>query len=341
MNLGENTPPIPGSTPESVPMGRILALHDEGRAHTPLTLALNRAGYGIDFSYSLLEAIDRIRSLQPDLVLIDSKQERRRCPGIFSELRTAADNRLLPIIALFEEEVQDEHLHALELGLTEMMTKPVPVFEVLLRAQSLVRLKCIAKDLDPSEAIIITFAKMVDNRSPYTARHSARVAHYAGLLAERIGLPDRHCRAVRQGCLFHDIGKIAVRDLIVHKPSELTPLEYEEMKRHPKYGRDLLQHLRAVTYAIPVVYHHHEHYDGSGYPDGLAGDAIPIAARVTAIADVFDALTAPRNYRQPLSQADALDLMTREARIGLWDPRLLNEFLGALQWDSPMQAASR
>ena len=135
---------------------------------------------------------------------------------------------------------------------------------------------------------------------------------------------------VRRGGLFHDFGKIAVRDAVLLKPAKLTSEEYAEIKRHPTEGRDLLQNMKTLLHAMPVVYHHHERMDGSGYPDGLAGESIPIAARVTTIADVFDALTTARVYRGALSRADALGIMADEVSKGWWDGRLLDEFRGML-----------
>ena len=114
------------------------------------------------------------------------------------------------------------------------------------------------------------------------------------------------------------------------KPAKLTAEEYGEIKRHPTEGRDLLQNMKTLLHAMPVVYHHHERMDGSGYPDGLSGETIPITARVTTVVDVFDALTTARVYRAALSRADALSIMQDEVHKGWWDGRLLGEFQGVL-----------
>jgi len=135
---------------------------------------------------------------------------------------------------------------------------------------------------------------------------------------------------VERGGLFHDFGKIAVRDKVLLKPGPLTPEEYAEIQRHPTEGRDLLRNMKTLTHALGIVYHHHERMDGSGYPAGLSGEAIPLVARITTIADIFDALTSARVYRAALTRQDALEIMNDEARKGWWDRRLLEEFRGVL-----------
>lgn len=167
---------------------------------------------------------------------------------------------------------------------------------------------------------------MIDARDPYTRGHSERVSANAGLLAERIGLSGPEIYAVRRGALFHDIGKIAVRDAVLLKPARLTPEEFDEIKRHPMAGCEIVKHLRTLAFALPIVSHHHERWDGSGYPDGLAGESIPLVARVTSIPDVFDALTTERPYRGASSTEEALAIMDDEARRGWWERRLLEEF---------------
>jgi putative two-component system response regulator len=157
------------------------------------------------------------------------------------------------------------------------------------------------------------------------------VSYYGGLLGERVGLVGPDLLAVRRGGLLHDIGKIAIPDAVLLKPGALTPEERATIQKHPVVGRDLLKNLKTLSWANPVVYHHHEKLDGSGYPDGLQGDAIPLTARVTTIADIYDALTTARVYRKALTRTEAMEIMVKEAGKGWWDRRLLDEFQGALE----------
>jgi putative two-component system response regulator len=224
----------------------------------------------------------------------------------------------------------ERKLKAIEAGVTDFIAKPFSPEEMVARVRALLELKFVTDALEDAEQVIISLARTIDARDRYTYGHSARVSLYAGLLGERIGLEGRMLATVRRGGLFHDFGKIAVRDAVLLKPAKLTAEEYGEIKRHPTEGRDLLQNMKTLLHAMPIVYHHHERMDGSGYPDGLSGEAIPIAARVTTVADVFDALTTARVYRGALARADALDIMAGEVRKGWWDGRLLDEFRGVL-----------
>jgi len=136
---------------------------------------------------------------------------------------------------------------------------------------------------------------------------------------------------VKRGGLFHDIGKVAIRDAVLLKPARLTPDEFVEIRRHPVVGRELLSGMKTLAFALDVVYSHHERLDGSGYPDGIAGESIPLTARVTTIADIYDALTTARVYRAALPRPEALAIMDEEARRGWWDVRLLDVFRGVLE----------
>jgi putative two-component system response regulator len=195
----------------------------------------------------------------------------------------------------------------------------------------LVELKSVTDALEDAEEVIVSLARTIDARDRYTFGHSARVSLYAGLLGERVGLVGQALATVQRGGLFHDFGKIAVRDKVLLKPGRLSAEEYDEIKRHPVDGRDLLRNMKTLAHALDIVYHHHERMDGSGYPAGLAGEAIPLVARVTTIADIFDALTTARVYRGALSREEALEIMTEEVQKGWWDGRLLEEFRGVLE----------
>jgi cyclic di-GMP phosphodiesterase len=214
------------------------------------------------------------------------------------------------------------------------VAKPFAAEELLARLKSLVRMKRFTDALEHAEHVIVALARAIDARDPYTAQHSERVSTYAGRLGAAIGLKDLDLEAVRRGGLFHDIGKIAVRDAVLLKAARLTPEEFAEIRRHPVVGRELLSGMKTLAFALDVVYGHHERLDGSGYPDGVAGESIPLTARVTTIADIYDALTTARVYRAALTRTDALAIMETEARRGWWDPRLLDAFPGRSRGNS-------
>lgn len=311
--------------------GKLLVVDDDPRIREVLGKLLRVAGYSVEEASSAEEALESLSRDPPDLVLLDIQLPGRSGHAVLLEIRANPRTRLTPVIMLTGAATGPDKIKAFHAGVTDYVSKPFVTEELMARVNSLVRLKLFTDLLEDAENVIVALARAIDARDPYTANHSARVSFYAGLLGERIGLKGSELGAVKRGGLFHDLGKIAIRDSVLLKPGRLTPEEYAEIKRHPLEGRKLIQHLKTLRFAVEVVHHHHERIDGSGYPDGLEGEAIPLVARVTTIADIFDALTTARVYRGALSREEALRIMEEETRKGWWDGRLLGEFRRALE----------
>ena len=310
--------------------GNVLVIDDDEQIRRLIVRLLQPMGHVLEEAASAEEGLEKLRAAPPDLVLLDMQLPGRSGHEMLAEIRADPRTRLIPVVMITGAATQERKLKAIEAGVTDFIDKPFSPEELVARVRALLELKLVTDALEDAEQVIIALARTIDARDRYTYGHSARVSLYAGLLGERIGLERRVLATVRQGALFHDFGKIAVRDAVLLKPAKLTDAEYAEIKRHPQEGRDLLQNMKTLAQSMPVVYHHHERMDGSGYPDGLSGDDIPIAARVTTIADVFDALTSARVYRVALSREEALGIMAEEVGKGWWDGRLLDEFRGAL-----------
>ena len=158
---------------------------------------------------------------------------------------------------------------------------------------------------------ILALAAAIDARDPSTYGHSQKVAKYALLLGEAVGLSPEQLGSLRTAALLHDIGKIGIPDNVLHKAQRLTAKEKEEMQKHPAVAKSMLSHVPSLSLILPQILHHHERFDGSGYPDGLAGDDIPLESRVLAIADAFDAITTSRAYRSQLSTGEAIAKLRR------------------------------
>lgn len=310
---------------------RILIVDDDPQIRGVLLRLLSRFSGSVVQAASAEEALEALRQTPPDLVLLDIGLPGRSGHSVLGEIRASADLRLVPVVILSGAGNREDKLRALRAGATDFLAKPFDSEELTTRLQALLQLKSFTDTLEEAEKVIVALAHTIDARDPYTAGHSERVSIYAAALGQQIGLPEPELTALRQGCLFHDLGKIAVRDEVLLKPGPLTPEEYEEMKQHPVLGRDLLRPMRTLARALPVVYHHHERFDGSGYPEGLAGDGIPLIARAASIADVFDGMTSDRPYRDGLLGRDALDEIEKEAQRGLWDPALVEEFRAVME----------
>lgn len=315
--------------------GHVLVVDDERSIRGLLRTLLTAQGHRVTEAVDGRQGLAALAADQPDIVLLDLQMPDMSGQEVLQAIRADARTRLLPVVMLTGASTQEEKLRAIGLGVTDFMAKPFHAEELSTRVRALVALKRFTDALEDAERVIVALARTIDARDPYTARHSSRVSLYAGLLGERIGLKGGELSAVRHGGLFHDIGKIAIRDAVLLKPGKLTPDEMEEIRRHPAEGKRLIEGMRSLRNALDVVYHHHERLDGSGYPSGLAGEAIPVTARVATIADIFDALTTARVYRGAIPRDESLKMMAAEAAKGWWDARLLDEFRGVLDTLSP------
>jgi putative nucleotidyltransferase with HDIG domain len=181
-----------------------------------------------------------------------------------------------------------------------------------------------------SVGTLTAFARAIDANSPWTAGHSERVTRVALILGRELQLPEEELRTLERGGLLHDVGKIAVPAAILDKREKLDPQEWHVVKQHPVVGFEILEPIPAFASALPIVRSHHERMDGTGYPDGLRGDAIPWLARVLAVADVFDALVSDRPYRPGLPVAEAARIITSSAGSHL-DPRVVLAFQDAMR----------
>jgi putative two-component system response regulator len=197
---------------------------------------------------------------------------------------------------------------------------------LLARVRSLLKLKLRTDELERAESVLFTLARSIEGKDPYTHGHCERLAEYSARLGEQLNLPEEQLVALRRAGIVHDVGKVAIPDAILLKPGRLTPEEWTIIREHSVIGERICAPLKSFRLVLPIIRHHHEKLDGSGYPDGLRGDAIPVAARVLQIVDVYDALTTERPYKKAFSIADALETMKQEVSKGWWDPHIFYQF---------------
>ena len=323
-------PPMPPLVAAPSKPASVLVIDDDPQIRQLIARLLQPAGYRIEEAGSAREGLEKLRTSPPDLILLDMQLPDRSGHDLLIEIRSEPRTRLTPVVMITGAASHSHKLKAIQAGVTDFLAKPFSPEELSARVRALVELKFVTDALEDAEEVIISLARTIDARDRYTYGHSARVSLYGGLLGRRIGLAGQQLETVERGGLFHDFGKIAIRDNVLLKPGSLTAEEYAEIQRHPTEGRNLLRNMKTLSDALDVVYYHHEKMDGSGYPTGLSGEAIPLVARVTTIADIFDALTTARVYRGALSRERALAIMDEEVRKGWWDGRLLAEFEGVL-----------
>jgi len=198
--------------------------------------------------------------------------------------------------------------------------------ELRARIRSLVRLKRYTDELESAEAIILGLGATIEARDPCTRGHCQRLASYATKLGERLALDAADLSALQRGGFLHDIGKIAVPDAVLLKHGQLDPLEARVMREHPLVGDALCAGMRSLASVRPIVRHHHERLDGSGYPDGLRTSSVPLLAQIVGIVDVYDALTSLRPYRAPLARHEALQVLVEDVEKGWRDRELVDAF---------------
>jgi len=318
-----------GSSPADRPT--ILVVEDDAHIRDVLSGLLGTLGYRMLMAASAEQALDALNVVSPDLVLTDVHLG--AMSGIELCVRLKADPRyeLMPVVILTAVGDLEARVAGLAAGADDFFTKPVAFVELRTRLGALLRVRLLLSQLERAEAVITTLALTIEARDPYTLGHCDRLSRYAVAVGEGLGLDPEMVRSLRLGGYLHDLGKIAVPDGILLKPGPLDPIEYERIRAHPGAGSDLVLGLRSMELVRPIMRHHHEKWDGSGYPDGLKGEAIPLGARIISVVDVFDALHTERPYKAALSRSEAVSTLIRETDLGYWDPRVVETFLEILR----------
>ena len=298
---------------------RILVVDDDEQIGRLLRQVLGAAGFAVESVATGEAGLERVRSGEVDLVLLDLKLPDRSGLEVLEAIRSDPATRLLPVVMLTGQATDAEKKRAQAAGVTDFLMKPFSQVELLPRVRALIALKQFADEHEHAEKVILTLAKMIDARDPHTAGHSGRVADYADQVAQRMNLDVATRDDMRRGALFHDLGKIVIPDAILRKPGTLTAEERAVVEEHPIVGHDLLSAMRTMRQTLPIVYHHHERLDGSGYPDGIYGAAIPISVRIVTVADIFDALTSVRSYREARTIEASFAILEDGVQKGWYD----------------------
>jgi cyclic di-GMP phosphodiesterase len=318
--------------------GRILVVDDDPMFRRFLGGFLDSLGYQVALAGNGQEALAQVAARPPDLVLLDLDMPGVSGMEVCRRVKADPATRLIPVLILTGRDASDARLPAWDAGADEYLTKPVRSAELITRCRSLLRLKAVLDELDSAHATLFAFSRAVEAKCPYTLGHAERVTGYAVRLAARVGLADGDRETLRRGGILHDIGKISTPDAILNKPGRLTPAEYEIVKRHPLEGVRIVEPLRSLRSTLPLIRWHHERLDGRGYPDGLLGGAIPLVARLLAVADVYDALASDRPYRAALPRDSCLDELRANAAGGGLDPDLVRCFVDLMRADVPPAA---
>jgi putative two-component system response regulator len=306
--------------------GKILIVDDDESIRDVLGELLQREGYELAFAQDGDQALEVYDRFQPDVVLLDIVMPRMNGFEVCRILKHRPDSRLVPVVLVTGLSQIEDRVRGLECGADDLLIKPFDRAELLARVRSLLVMKAYTDELEQAADALFMLARVIEGKDPFTQGHCDRVADYAVRLGQRVGCSEEELSALRIGGVLHDIGKVVIPESVLLKKGQLSDAEWQLVRQHPVVGEQLCAPLTSLRPVLPIIRHHHERFDGSGYPDGLKGAQIPLVARVFQIGDIFDALTTQRPYKAALNRSQAMEIMQEHVNQGWLDSSLLAQF---------------
>ena len=306
--------------------GKILVVDDNAANRELLRESLVAEGLEVVTAPDGRSSLEEFARLKPDLVLLDVNMPFLDGFEVCRRLKSNPETRLTPVVLVTGLTAREDRVRGIKSGADDFLSKPVDHSELLAHVRSLLNLKAHTDELERAESVLFALARCIEGKDPNTEGHCERLSGYSVRLGEEIGLTEDQLVALRRAGIVHDIGKVAVPETILLKPGRLTPEEFRVIQQHPVLGERICAPLKSFRLVLPIIRHHHEKLDGSGYPDGLKGEEIPLTARVLQIVDVYDALTTQRPYKRAFSRAEALEMMEEEVKKGCWDAGIFQAF---------------
>jgi putative two-component system response regulator len=342
-SLDEETPAAATSRhmqPRPQPKARLLCVDDNAMNRELVTATLSGANMELLLATNGAEALALLERETVDVVLLDLIAGEGEGMASLRALRAEGRWEFLPVIVLTSHRNNAIRQEAIVAGADDLINYPLNRLELVTRIHSLLRICEYHADLEQTQNVICALALALEAKDRYTRGHSQRVGDLARKFALHVGLSAGVAERIRIAGLLHDIGKIAVPEKLLNKKGPLTRDEFLRVIDHPVIGEEMVRPLTTLSAVLELIRHHHERYDGRGYPDGLAGEAIPFEVRLLSIVDAYDALTSHRSYRPaPLTHDAALSTLRREAAAGKWDAALVEELVGMLGDTGPMWEA--
>jgi putative two-component system response regulator len=314
----------------------VLVADDTESIRTLFRRLLTTDGHEVVVAVDGVTALEAVHEHRPDVVLLDVTMPEMDGLEVCRRLKADPATRLTPIVLVTGQTDLSDRIRGIEAGADEFLSKPVHPHELRARVRSLSRVKHLIDELDSAEAAFMALALTIEARDPHTNGHCERLARHAVRLGRALGLCEDDLGALHRGGFLHDVGKIGVPDAVLLKPGPLTRDELDLMKKHPEIGDSLCAPLQSLRHVRPIVLSHHERLDGSGYPQGLKGDEVPLLAQIVGIVDVYDALTSARPYRGPLSSEEAARHVIRDAEEGKFARKHVEAFLDTLTSPAPL-----
>ncbi len=310
---------------------KVLVVDDHPSSRMAASALLAVEGYTVLEAENGPSAIDLVLAEDPDLILLDVMMPGMDGYEVCRRLKADDHTRLIPVVFVTALDDRQARLRGIEAGGDDFLIKPFDQLELSARVKSLVRQKRLNQDLDHAEKVLFSIARTVESRDPNTGDHCERLVKRGKAFGEFLGLSRSDVRDLMWGGYLHDIGKVGIPDAILLKPGKFTPDEFEIMKEHVTIGERICQPLRTMRGVTPIIRHHHERWDGSGYPDRLEGDNIPYLAQVFQLIDIYDALASERPYKRCFTIPESLNIMQEETDRNWRNPELMKAFTEFIQ----------
>jgi putative two-component system response regulator len=326
-------PPIPFFEAEEHggPPSTILIVDSEEINRRLLKAIFKTAPYRMLESRKASEAMAQLESEKIDLVILDLMLPEMSGPELCRWMKASRRTQLVPVLMITNVQGVENEIVGISSGADEFLIKPLHPAVVRTRVRAMLRNKALIDSLEEAETILFALAQAVEQRDVYTGQHCQRLAVASVILGEALGLSPTDLTALFRGGYLHDIGKISIPDAILFKQGLLSAEEWKIMRSHPIRGEEICRPMKSLWPVLPIIRNHHERWDGSGYPDGLAGEDIPLLARILQVADIYDALITERPYKPALSPEESFAVMEEEVRRGWRDPELVPLFVSTIQ----------
>ncbi|NJL19896.1 MAG: two-component system response regulator [Leptolyngbyaceae cyanobacterium SM1_3_5] len=305
---------------------KVLVVDDHPASRMTAVALLTVDGYEVLEADGGAAALSRVAESDPDLILLDVMMPGMDGFEVCRRLKQDEQTRLTPVVFVTALNDRRARVRGIEAGGDDFLTKPFDQLELSARVKSLIRQKRLNEDLDHAGQVLFSIARTVESRDPNTGDHCERLVNRGRAFGEFLNLSRNDIRDLKWGGYLHDIGKVGIPDAVLLKMGKLTPEEWEIMRQHVLIGERICQPLRTMRGVVPIIRHHHERWDGSGYPDQLEGNEIPYLAQVFQLVDIYDALTHERPYKRAFTPEESLAIMAEETARGWRNPRLMEQF---------------
>ena len=320
------TSQTPPSSRTAVEAGRILIADSNASGRSAIRGALDNISPNAVEVENSYQAISAVSQQKIDLVIVSQDLPEIGGAEVCRILKQSAATQFIPVFVLARTAQVEDEVAAIDAGADEFIDGPIRPAALRARIRSRLRYKAMVDSLDESETVLFSLAQSIEDRDSALGAHCERLVLITSALGMRLGLSKQDLVTLERAAYLHDIGKVGIPDSVLFKPGPLSEEEWVIMRSHAERGERICSNIRSLVPVLPLIRHHHEKWNGTGYPDHLKGEEIPLLARVLQVADIYDALTTSRPYKKAFSPDQAYEIMLGETAKGWLDPKMMETF---------------